>query len=190
MISVDNRIIYHDMLDDDRKARYENKVKLTQFNATVEIDMMTGRMISDANKNDPMILEHRQDGKIVKDWRKYMLTEMLKRMMLNHLYGNANETRLELGYDAEIESELLGTVERRTESHVVYDVPKARSNKNNPIPDQATDSLRAVIDAILFVEAEKPSEAPADTSAMLRAFGWTGSNTPLSKGWRQPWQNR
>lgn len=196
MISVDNRIIYHDLLDDDRRARYEGRVKLTQFNATVEIDMMTGRMVTDANRDDPAVLEHRKQGKIVKDWRKYMLTEMFKRMMLNMIYDNTSETRLELGYDAELESELLGTIERRTESHVVYDVPRSKSNKNNPKPDQACDAMRAVTDCILTVEAEMPQAKAVDTSELIAAMGWSKIGSPVGNRndgnarWRQPWTIR
>jgi len=190
MLSMDNKVQYHYMMEDKYKALFEGKIKMTQFNSTVEIDMVTGKMVTETNKDDQIVLEHRKDGKIIKDWRKYLLTEQLKRYMLSHIYGDTEHTRLELGYDPDMENELLGTVERRTMSHVVYDTPKVKSNKNSPKPDQIVDALRALTDAILVVDSEKPDEVPQDISAMLASFGWTGSNTSLSKGWRQPWQNR
>ena len=188
MLSMDNKVLYPHMLEDEYRPLFENRIKLTQFNSTVEIDTVTGKMITDNNKNDPVVLEHRADGKIVKDWRKYLLTETLKRYMLNFLYGDLNRTRLELGYDAEMETELLGTIERRTDRHVVYDVPRQKSSRNNPKPDQLVDGLRALTDSILLYEAEKPDTPNIDESGLLAQMGWSGSKTNHGTiAWKAPW---
>jgi hypothetical protein len=181
MLSTDNQIGFQELQKDDNRHFFEGHIKLSNPGGNIEIDTVTGMIVTERNEKDADVLAHKADGKLVKEGRKYWLTELLRRYMMSAILKNPNEIRLELGYDGEMESEFIGTVERKTKNHTVYEVPR---NSNKVFLDQITDALRYLVDSISEIEEKRNPEQALDYSQMLSELGWTGKST----GWRQPWQ--
>jgi len=79
-----------------------------------------------------------------------------------------------------MESEFIGTVERKTRSHTVYEVPRSG---NKVFQDQIVDSLRYLADSISFIEESRRQNESPDSSELLSQFGWIGKQ----KEWNAPW---
>jgi hypothetical protein len=183
-VSTDNQIGHQEMMRPETQHIFRDIAKLSNPGGTIEYDLVDGIIVDDSNKDRPEIALHRADGKIIKEWRKYWLTEMLRRYMTNAILRREDDVSLELGYDAELESELLSTVERRTEKHTVYEVPK--DARKTPL-DQITDALRYAVDGILLVESSKRKAQSVDMSGLLAVMGWAKTGTV---GWKGPWDTK
>lgn len=185
MISVDSPEMYQTMLDGENKFHYDGRVKLTNQGGTVEMDTITGKLVTDALLTDPEYQQHRKDGKVIKVRRKYFLTEMFRRYMSNDILNAQADVRLAMAYDAELESELVSTIERRLDSgYTVYDVPKSKGVSKITM-DQITDACRALVDCIIEVETRKMGES-FDYDGMVSALGWAGK-VKQDDPWKAPW---
>jgi hypothetical protein len=172
LISVDSTECYQMLLSDENRYLFEERARLTNQGGTVEMDTILGKMVTESMLSDPDVQQHRKDGKIVKVRRKYFLTEQWRRMMMNSMLKAENETRLEMGYDSELESELVSTIERKTEAgYTVYEVPKSKMTKITQ--DQATDGVRAAVDCIVEVESRNIADS-FDYDGMIKQLGWGG----------------
>lgn len=184
LISIDSPECYQMLLADENNYMFGDRVRLTNQGGTVEMDTVTGRMVTESMQSDPEFQQHRKDGKVAKVRRKYFLTEQWRKMMQNHMLKAEAETRLEMGFDPELESELIATIERRQESgYVTYEVPKSKGSKITQ--DQATDGMRALVDCIVEIESQRITE-PFDVSGMISALGWGGKSNVEDK-YRAPW---
>ena len=184
MVSTDNNIAFQEVMKDDVRHIFNNIVKVSNPGGVIEYDTVDGVIIDESNKDRPEIALHRADGKIIREWRKYWLTEMFRRYMINSILKRNEEARLELGYDADLESELLGTVERKTKQHTVYEVGKDSRKVNM---DQIVDAARYMTDAIMFVESNRVQAGSVDMSALLSVMGWAGKP---DANWTAPWDNQ
>ena len=182
MISTDNQICFQELQKEDNRHLFENRVKLSNPGGTIEIDTMTGMIVTEEDDKNTEVLKHKADGKLIKEGRKYWLTELLRRYMMSAILKNTAEVRLELGYDGEMESEFIGTVERKTGKHTVYEVPR---NSNKVFQDQIVDSLRYLVDAICEIETMRNPTDNVDYSQLMKDMGWSGKN---AVGWKPPWQ--
>lgn len=190
MVSVDSPEFYQMLLSDDNRYLFEGHCKETKQGASTEVDIVTNRVITPETEHYVDVEQHRKDKKVIKMGRKHFLTHMWKAYMSNSILEAKTEPRFEMGYDAELESEMLATVEQRTEYHVVYSVPKI----NKVAQDQICDSIRAVIDCIVELENTMIEEV-FDYSEMVSAMGWTkrgvasgASRYQEPEAWRSPWQ--
>jgi len=186
MMSLDDQTVYEFLLKDEYRSTFEGKIKLTRQGGTVDFDTVSGKIVTEFTENDPEVILHRSQNKIVKEYRKYWITEMLKRYMINHIMNKIDDVRLELGYDSDLESEFIGTVEMKTDRHTIYKVP--RIGKNGVNADQIVDACRALTDCIMTIDAEHYREVPQDLSGMLAELGWTGGKR--GEPMRLPWQAR
>jgi hypothetical protein len=101
--------------------------------------------------------------------------------MANSIMESKTATCLNLGLDPDLESEMKSTVERRTEHHVVYVVPKI--GKVNQ--DQCLDSLRATVDCIVEIDDTMVEES-VNLTEMIAALGWSGrpdKDNPYRPAW-------
>jgi hypothetical protein len=183
-ISTDNQIAYQEMMREENVHVFKDLAKMSNPGGTIEYDTVDGIIVEESNKDRPEIVAHRNEGKIIKEWRKYWLTEMFRRYMISAILRKETDVRLELGYDADLESELISTVERKTRNHTVYETPRDRNKVNL---DQIVDSARYCVDAIMEVESKRFHPQEVDMSAMLSALGWAGKK---NSDWRPPWQEK
>jgi hypothetical protein len=185
MLSIDSPESYQMLLSDENKFIFNDRIKATNQAGTVEYDLITGKAIEDkAEKVDAEFLEHRREGNTKKIRRKQFLTDLFRKYMNNQIMGSATDICLVLGKDDELESELIATVERRTESgYVVFDVPKSKATKMTL--DQATDAMRAVCDCIFSVTHNGESEE-FGLEEMLNAMGWSAKRSEVDK-WEAEW---
>jgi hypothetical protein len=182
MISTDNNIAFQEMSQEEVRHIFGNISKLSNPGGIIEYDTIDSVIVDESNKDKPEVVLHRSEGRIIREWRKYWLTEMLRRYMMNAILHKTDDIRLELGYDSELESEFLGTVERKTRTHTVYEVGK-NSNKVNL--DQIVDATRYMVDAIMWVESNRTkSNEAVDMDELLSVMGWSGE----AKGWIAPWE--
>lgn len=181
LISTDNNDCIQELYREENIHIFQNRAKLSNPGGTVEIDTITGKIVLESDDKNLDVIRHREDGKVVKEGRKYWMTELLRRYMMSAILKNPNEVRLELGYDGEMESEFIGTVERKTEKKTVYDVPR---NAQKVPQDQTVDALRYLVDAICDIEGMRHSDEPVDYTSSLQAFGWTGKK---NTNWRPAW---
>jgi hypothetical protein len=181
MISTDNQIAFNEMMRDELQYIFKDVIKLSNPGGTIEYDSVDGVALTEENKNRPEVILHRNEGKVIREWVKYWLTETLRRYMMNAILQKSDDIRFELGYDAELESEFLSTVERKTKSHTIYEVPKDSRKVNM---DQLVDALRYCTDAIMYVESMRTKPAGANMDELIAVMGWAGSK----KGdWKAPW---
>jgi len=187
MLSIDSPECYQMLLSPDNKYLFENHIKMTNQGGTVEIDQITGKLITEQMLSDPEVQQHRKDGKVIKARRKYFLTEMFRRYMANSLLKSESDVRLEMFYDSELESELVSTIERKTEAgYTVYEVPRSKG-VGKVAMDQIVDACRALVDCIVEVEHYgEPEQVNYDE--VIAAMGWSGSVNPDRK-WRGAWDS-
>lgn len=183
-VSTDNQTAYQEMMREENQHLFKDIAKLANPGGTIEYDTIDGVIVDELNKDRPEIVAHRNEGKIIKEWRKYWLTEMMRRYMMNAILRRPDEIKLELGYDAELESEFIGTVERKTRNHTVYEVPK-NSNKVNL--DQIVDSVRYCVDSIMTIESSRLQPESVNMGAALSAMGWAGKK---NSDWKAPWATK
>ena len=184
MLSVDSQPAYQIMLSEDNKHIFNERVKLTVQGGTVEMDTSTGYFVGVELRDEPEIQQKRKMGKIKPQGRKFFLTEMFRRYMINTLL-NREGPRLLLGYDSALESELVGTIERKTSAgRIVYEVPRKGAGTGRVIPDQIVDAARALADCIVEVDRTDYTK-PRDRSGLLEALGWVGSGN--GRQWEPPY---
>jgi len=183
MLSVDSQPAYQLLISDDNKHIFQGKIKLTNQGGAVEIDLDTGEFIKEDRRMQSDIQAKRRLKRTAIQRRKYFLTEMFRRYMMNALL-NIEGPKLIMSYDTELETELIGTVERRRPDSglIVYEVPR-QSARNRPAPDQIVDAARALSDCIDEIDRTS-QKAGEDTSELVIAMGW--SRRGMGE-WQAPW---
>lgn len=186
-ISTDSIPFFHEMTVNPSNAYiFQHITKLTVAGGVVEIDRVLDLIIDDSNRRRWDVEQHRKENNVIKERRKYWLTEMFRRYMFNRI-NQADGIQLVMGYDPELESELMQTIERRGENgYVTYTVP--RQSVNRPVgqraytPDQITDAARAMADCIMTIgETEKVDSGEVSAQELIAAMGMTQSRlTPGS----------
>lgn len=184
MISTDSIPFFHEMTVNTSNAYlFQHITKLTVAGGTVEIDRTLDIILDDSNRKRWDVEQHRKEGNVIKERRKYWLTEMFRRYMFNRI-NQADGIQLVLGYDNELESELMQTVERRGENgYVTYTVPRHNINrgmgKRAYTPDQITDAARAMVDCIMSLGESEKDSGEANASELVAAMGMTTSRLSL-----------
>ena len=182
MVSVDSQECYQMLNADENRFLFEGHCKETKQGGMSEVDVVTGRVITPETEHYPDVELHRKEKKIIKMGRKHFLTWMLLRYMANSIMESQTEVKLELGLDPDLESEMKSTVERRTEHHVVYVVPKM--GKVNQ--DQCLDSLRAAVDGIVEIDGTMVLDN-FNYEEMISALGW-GGRANREDAFRPAWE--
>jgi hypothetical protein len=189
MASVDSPEFYQMLSSDDNRYLFEGHCKETRQGASTEIDLVTNRVITEETEHYTDVELHRKDKKVIKMGRKHFLTHMWKVYMSNAILESKTEPQFIMGYDGELESEMLSTIEQRTEHHTVYSVPRI----NKVAQDQICDAIRATVDCIVELENTMMQET-FDYSDMINAMGWAKRTTEsgLSRHqeketWKTPW---
>lgn len=185
MISTDNQIAFQEMMREELQYIFRNIIKLANPGGTIEYDTELNIVVDDSNRDRPEIVLHKNDGRVIKEWRKYWLTEMFRRYMSNVILQRTDNTRLELGYDSELESELLGTVERRQRDHTVYEVGKDAHKVNQ---DQITDAARYCVDSIMQIESNRSTPEQANMDELIAVMGWAKRSG--AEKWIAPWETK
>lgn len=182
MISTDNQIAFQEIMKDEVRHIFGDRCRHVNIQGTVNIDTETGKVVTEKDEKDAEVMLHKADGKIVFMTMKHWLTEKLREYMMSAILKNETGTRLELGYDGELESEFIGTVERKQGNKTTYEVPK-NSNKVNA--DQIVDSMRYLVESIYEIEMMRNRGEDSGYNVDLSEFGWTGK--PADGGWKAPW---
>lgn len=184
MLSVDNGPVFQMLHSEENAPMFDGRSKMTNAGGAVWIDVNTGELVTDENKNRADIVQHSKEGKVISERRKYWLTENLRRMMLNAKL-DGDDPKLWLGYDQILENEFTVTTEVRSPSgNIVYQVQKLEGGRGGKrvAPDQIVDSLRALVDCIMEVDAFM-FEGP-DYNDLLSELGWSGRGE-----WKAPWES-
>jgi len=113
---------------------------------------------------------------------KQLSTERLRNWMINAVTPFPGR-KLWLGPDPDLQSELGGTTEKKTQSgHTVYYGPPDPSDKKRLV-DHDTDMLRHA--TYVIYEAMLSLDAQYSEDELLAAMGW--AETESETGWQAPW---
>jgi hypothetical protein len=146
--------------------------------------------VDDPLSNPVDVERHRTDGKVVREGRKYWLTEMFKRYMYRYTTGDTTAVSLKLGKDPELEDEMLSTSESRggqRGNQTIYHVPKMKHGSRVDL-DQNVDAARALTDCLVEVEKSGTGLPTMDFTKLLAELGWGGKKNKSGETWRAPWQ--